>query len=79
MLINGPRKKARCLTMKSKFETVFWKYPEMFPKYHEDKKIAFEMNFSACNIKNLELCEEHLSFFLTLPLSNKYKFLGYHF
>lgn len=37
MQLNGPRKKPRCLTMKSKFETVFCKCAEMFPKYHEDE------------------------------------------
>lgn len=37
MQLSGLKKNPRCLAMKSKFETVFWKYVEIFPKYHEDQ------------------------------------------
>lgn len=80
MQLNGPRKKPRCLTMKSKFETVFWKCTEMFPKYREDQNSLLLKWPSRWTVSTFwDLCGKYSFFFIsTLPLGDKNRFLGCH-
>lgn len=65
MPLNGPRKKPRCVTMKSKFETVFWKYSELFPKYREDQNKLLLKWPSLGGISTIcDFCGKHSSFSL---------------